>query len=797
MVDHDEISHARANHYVRHNIEVRPVCILADGQYFALLNPDLSVEQNIQRITANGKLNVMKWQYEIVNEKFSYLKNKLVEDISEFLGDGKVGLNFPIAITSVRAKPNGTCDRALAENLFKSYNLINAKVKDGKTAIDYTMQVFLLAVLRNCGFVSVSEIDHALFEAKNVSWVHTVLQKWISKNFLPVSKAHLNVFIEAYNISRPYDVRVDAMPQEELGYAYETFINRVNELKLTEFYTPTELVEDVLNELQVQSDDIVFDPTCGCGSFLVAAVKKLFPPGISERAEIKRLSKFISKNVFGNDRDFYAICIAKASLLSLFVERLGVDPMAESGLEMPFIKENFFNQDFFLFDWPSNLKKPTAIIGNAPWGIVSSKSKNREKLVGPDKVWAQVEKIRGPNKEDTHEISGTVVLKCIDEFSGSKKFRFGILVKQQILVKGKDDFLTDPRTVNCYYYDYGHRQLFQHTPSLTAVAFLNTNKKGKDTCKFSLPKLQFGQMIRVTDLGFEVGKGPDTGENEIWQSLAEKRALKDLVVGCLPRNGTCQPMTKPSAGKMVYLAPPNQVNRQLESYAVAHDLIAKNLSEDQRKKLLSVTTGAESKKGKKKTKTKNDFPFSWRRPIKESLLEKDNWKLIFPFQWTGVEIGASRLPMSCTKESVVIRDCHVAFTANPLIDEQIVFNTAAWLSSKVFSQSLEVLCSMQTIKRLSGGRSSGGQELGGYELNPAYSEHIAVPISVLASDELYRAVKKIIGKAIVTTEALNRIDVLVVRALKGESRTQICESGEASRLVGITFKRENIKKKAA
>lgn len=758
------LGYAYASYYIRNQIALRPVCVLTDGDYIAFLDADETYEKNIRTIAKFPESRIFNFNAQLIKKHFGHLKTSTIEALKK----EEKSLFTPFVLESVRSED--TCDSRLASDLLKTFTLFKTNKISPEVAIDYTMQCFLLLVLRNCGFISSSEMDSKIGDEKNHLWTKDILARYFSNNFAPVSTAHSKLFVQAYESTKMYDVRVDAMPQEELGYAYEAFIRKAKKTNSTEFYTPDNLIKEVLDEVKPTVADIIFDPTCGCGSFLIAAVRKIFHRQINSINDLKQLSKFLSNNVYGNDRDFYASCIAKAALLSLFVERLGIDPTIIK-LKFPNVKQNFFTKDFFDFKW-KHPKRPTLIIGNAPWGDVSSDSKNFKDLVGTNDRWERIQKIRNL-KDDRHEISGSIVLKCIEDFGNNKKFRMGLLVKQQILVNGKDKFLIDDRVKKCYFFDYGPRQMFKHTASLTAITFYGNSKHKGVTPKYEIPRQNFGSMVKLSDLGCSIRKGPDTGNNDLWVELAGKKSLESLVVDCLKRDGHSQPLTKPSTYEMVYLAPANKENIKDPNFISSHALLEKNLSPKQKEELLNVTTGSKAKNGKKQQKSGKKFPFTWRRPTDKELLIAGTWKLVIPFQWTGVEIGKSRIPINCTKKPVVIRDSHVCMTFPDAIPEMFAVNAAAWFSSSYFSESLEYLCSKQILKRLSGG----------YELNPTYCEDLFIPFAVLTSKKLYNLVQPEIGKATCSDATLTKIDNIIGEYLGTSKNTNLLVKEKASVLL--------------
>lgn len=757
------LGYAKANHCLRHGVEIQPLCILTDGEYIAFLDPELSTERNIDIILHCPVDFIFPFTEKIVKNVFEKFGDINVESLKTLRSNN---LRDPRVIA--RQYSEDTCDAKLAENLIRTFNKLTKDKVNGKLAIDYTMQCLLLAILRNCGYIPIGEIDENLVKKENKKWILDTLSRWFDGNFEKVDKRHIAKFINAYNSTRTYEVRVDAMPQEALGYAYERFIKKANKTKKTEYYTPDNLIQDVIKEVNPTNKDIIFDPTCGCGSFLVTIVRHIFPRYIYSSKEMNLLKKFISNNVFGNDRDFYATNIAKASLLSFYVERLGIDPSERENVSLPQVKNNFYIEDFFLFEW-IHKKKPTLVVGNAPWGDVSSDSKNFEELVRTKKSWKKIMKIRG-GVDNRHEISGSIVLKCLDDYAHSKKFRLGMLVKQQILVKGKDKFLEDRRTKNCYFFDYGPSALFAHTRSLTATAFFpkeNGNRKIKR--KYSKPFNSWGKFADNNAIIQSVNQGAQTGKNDIWKELACEPDLDEFCIEVIDRANHKIPLQHPPTKKLVYIEPPqrylskkklNETEKILKyKYEQKYKLIESKLDIGQKKRLGAVTTGAKSKKGEKYSKSDKNYIYTWRRPVDTSKFEK-NWRIIFPNQF----IINDRLPVFLTKQKVIGITSHTQMILHENTTDMYAVNFTAWMSSIPFILYLEYLSSKQEVKRISGG----------FELLPEYVEKISIPLSVLNSKEIFEHTNPLINGNLVTVEEIEEIDLKVMKAL-GVSEDEINE----------------------
>ncbi|MBC7113538.1 MAG: N-6 DNA methylase [Candidatus Methanomethyliales bacterium] len=98
----------------------------------------------------------------------------------------------------------------------------------------------------------------------------------------------INDFIETIEEFRPEDIL------DLLGYVYEELIPPEERHQLGQFYTPPGICELITKWCIRGSDDIVFDPGCGSGGFILSAYRELLirktgkpsippPPGIHEK----------------------------------------------------------------------------------------------------------------------------------------------------------------------------------------------------------------------------------------------------------------------------------------------------------------------------------------------------------------------------------------------------------------------------------------------------------------------------------------------------------------------------------
>lgn len=87
----------------------------------------------------------------------------------------------------------------------------------------------------------------------------------------------------------------------EIGKRYEELLSESYRNKEGIFYTPMNIVDDMMREVVADSDTLFLDPCCGTGNFLIKAIEKGVRP----------------ENLYGFDTDPVAVMIARRRILEL------------------------------------------------------------------------------------------------------------------------------------------------------------------------------------------------------------------------------------------------------------------------------------------------------------------------------------------------------------------------------------------------------------------------------------------------------------------------------------------------
>jgi hypothetical protein len=186
------------------------------------------------------------------------------------------------------------------------------------------------------------------------------------------------------------------LPTEFISNIYEYFMGDEKKKSHKSYYTPSFLVNYILNETVSTYFDNhptydsckVIDPTCGSGIFLVEAYRRIVNQyeklhGKITNGNRDKLKYLLQENIYGIDKDPDAVNVA---IFSLYITLLDYqEPKEIETFEFPnLLNTNFFVQDIFdfyltdIFTYEKDenyVRKLESthfqfIIGNPPWGEV-------------------------------------------------------------------------------------------------------------------------------------------------------------------------------------------------------------------------------------------------------------------------------------------------------------------------------------------------------------------------------------------------------------------------------------------
>ena len=164
------------------------------------------------------------------------------------------------------------------------------------------------------------------------------------------------------------------IPIELISAIYEAFLDE-DRNQASAYYTPTEIVDYVLNEVlpfETGAQTIkILDPACGSGIFLVEAYRRLVMlhrhARDSQNLSFDELRDLLTGSIHGVDLSAEAIQVAAFSCYLALLEFLEPKSIWED-VRFPTLKGiNLFVNDFFDLDAPFNERLYDIIVGNPPW----------------------------------------------------------------------------------------------------------------------------------------------------------------------------------------------------------------------------------------------------------------------------------------------------------------------------------------------------------------------------------------------------------------------------------------------
>lgn len=171
-----------------------------------------------------------------------------------------------------------------------------------------------------------------------------------------------------------YDFKI--IPVELISEVYERFIGKEKQRREGAYYTPSFLVDYILEKtvrkhLEKNNSCRVLDPSCGSGIFLVETLRCIIEKNINKSGKIskEKLKEIVKNNIFGVDKSNNALNLCIFSICLTLLDY--VNPKDITEFKLPKLKnKNLFAKDFFntkhIFN--KNIDNLDYILGNPPWG---------------------------------------------------------------------------------------------------------------------------------------------------------------------------------------------------------------------------------------------------------------------------------------------------------------------------------------------------------------------------------------------------------------------------------------------
>jgi len=118
---------------------------------------------------------------------------------------------------------------------------------------------------------------------------------------------------EIIDILKKLNIRSFLQEHDYLGQLYETFFRYTAGNTIGQYFTPRHIIAFMIQVLAVQSDDVVFDPACGTGGFLIGALNQMIK---STSLTYEEAVDKVKSNLFGIESEpaTAALCVTNMIL---------------------------------------------------------------------------------------------------------------------------------------------------------------------------------------------------------------------------------------------------------------------------------------------------------------------------------------------------------------------------------------------------------------------------------------------------------------------------------------------------
>lgn len=174
----------------------------------------------------------------------------------------------------------------------------------------------MLAIWRSKGDIR-KDPEHILSDINNACGAaFWKAQKPELSKSLRVDEANATLAIKArriVSILERLNVTVLTAEHDYLGQLYETFFRYTGGNTIGQYFTPRHITSLMARLCEVGKDDVVLDPACGTGGFLIAAMNRIMETGKLSRTQVV---KVVKKQLIGCETEpiTAALCVANMIL---------------------------------------------------------------------------------------------------------------------------------------------------------------------------------------------------------------------------------------------------------------------------------------------------------------------------------------------------------------------------------------------------------------------------------------------------------------------------------------------------
>jgi len=188
-------------------------------------------------------------------------------------------------------------------------------------------------------------------------------------------------------VKRTQKYNFKQITRDIIGEVYQRHIDREVRRSLGQYYTPEPIINFIIEQVSLQSDDRILDPACGSGGFLISAYeqikKKLLQNGWDEGAAHCRILK---DNIYGIDIDSFAVQLTVMNLMMKDLDNpLGslniaegnsiVSLLSDFNMASPAQAVTGIESDGLVSVSTIFSKRYSVVVGNPPYINISKKNK--------------------------------------------------------------------------------------------------------------------------------------------------------------------------------------------------------------------------------------------------------------------------------------------------------------------------------------------------------------------------------------------------------------------------------------
>ena len=165
---------------------------------------------------------------------------------------------------------------------------------------DEYSQLNLFNVNEDENNIDLSKIYH-LYEVAKSEYNHF---------FDPHDKIKLSNISLSFIVNKLKNISLTKSSQDASGLAFQKFLSNHEKNAQGQFFTPEPVINFCVNIIAPSSKDLILDPACGSGGFIISALQYIKKNDVS-----LNLEQFINNNLFGIDINLKIVRIANMKLL--------------------------------------------------------------------------------------------------------------------------------------------------------------------------------------------------------------------------------------------------------------------------------------------------------------------------------------------------------------------------------------------------------------------------------------------------------------------------------------------------